>query len=157
MISSKPHTFDFFRSGSDGYLFSIGISCLFISLFLTTFYTSDNALNGAWVFLIGWLGFVVFQFSWYANPLNLLAFLFYSTRPLVALMLSFLALLLATQMFSFSEIPTGYAPGKIFIKELGFGAYIWYASQVVFFILFASGYIRSCIKKRGLSLVFSKS
>jgi len=150
MISGKLHTFKFFRSGSDRYLFSLGVSCLFISLFLTTFYTSDNPLNGAWVLIIGWLGFVVFQFSWYANPLNLLALLFYSTRPLVAFLLSFLALLLATQMFGFSEIPTGYAQGKIFIKELGFGAYIWYVSQVVFFVLFASGYIKSCIKKTRL-------
>lgn len=115
-------------------LIAIGLSCFFISLFQTSLFTSGEEIRGYWVLTIGWIGLVIFQFAWFANPLNLLAFLLLSQQPRVSLLLSFLAFLLASQTFSFAEIPIGLNQDKIYIKELGLGFYFWYLAQGLFLI-----------------------
>jgi len=111
---------------------SLGLACFFASLFQTAFFTSGEDIQGFWVLLIGWIGLVIFQFAWFANPLNLLALLLLKQRPYVSLFLSGIALLLATQTFLFFEIPVGLQNSKVYIKELGLGFYLWYLSQAIF-------------------------
>lgn len=115
-----------------------GITFFVLSLFFNVFFTNTNEISGVWVFLTGWLGFIVFQFAWYANPLTLLAILLMKQRPLIALLLSILAVILASEMFLFNEIPAASGDEKIYIKEFGLGAYTWYASHwlVLYSMLF---------------------
>jgi len=116
-----------------------------ISLFLSAFFTPDEDVIGIWVFILGWMGIVVFQFAWYANPLNILALLIFESRPRVSVLLSLLALVIASETFSFQEIPTGLFTGlsseKMFIKELGLGFYSWYLSQILFLFALLSRYL----------------
>ncbi|WP_299870852.1 hypothetical protein [uncultured Cocleimonas sp.] len=116
-----------------------------ISLFLPTFFTPDGDVIGIWVFILGWMGIVVFQFAWYANPINILALLIFESRPRVSVLLSLLALVIASETFSFQEIPTGLFSGihaeKMYIKELGLGFYCWYLSQILFLFALLSRYL----------------
>lgn len=115
-----------------------GIAFFAVSLFFNVFFTNTNEVSGIWVLLTGWLGFIVFQFAWYANPLSLLAILLMRQRPLVALLLSILAVVLASEMFIFNEIPAASGDEKIYIKEFGLGAYTWFLSHclVLYSLLF---------------------
>lgn len=115
-----------------------GIAIFTVSLFFNVFFTNTNEVSGIWVLLTGWLGFIVFQFAWYANPLSLLAILLMRRRPLVALLLSILAVVLASEMFIFNEIPAASGDEKIYIKEFGLGAYTWFLSHclVLYSLLF---------------------
>lgn len=114
----------------------IGFSLFLLSLALTSLFTSGDDIQGYWILVLGWIGLIIFQFSWFANPLNLLALLLVNQRPVVALLLSTLAFILASQTFVFVEIPTGTSTGKIHIKELGLGFYIWYLAQGLFLLGF---------------------
>lgn len=126
------------------FLFLSGLFFI-ISLFLSTFFTSDGTVIGGWVFLLGWIGIVIFQFAWYANPLNLLSFLIFESQPRLSLLLSLLALVIATEAFLFYEIPTGLFSGvnqeKLFINEFGLGFYCWYLSQILFLFSLISKYL----------------
>ena len=123
--------------------------CFVISLFLITFFTSDGDVFGGWVFILGWMGIIVFQFAWYANPLNILALLIFESQPRLSVLLSLLALVIASEAFLFKEIPTGLFTGihseKMFIKELGLGFYSWYLSQILFLFALMS----KCLTNRG--------
>jgi len=116
-----------------------------VSLFLSTFFTSNGDIIGGWVFILGWMGIIVFQFAWYANPLNILALLIFESRPRLSVLLSLLALVIASETFTFHEIPTGLFTGihsdKMFIKELGLGFYSWYLSQILFLLALLSKYL----------------
>ena len=113
---------------------SLGLAFFVASLFMVSLFTSGENIHGYWALLIGWLGLIIFQFAWFANPLNLLALLYLHEHPNVSLLLSVLAFILATQTFYFSEIPISINAEKIYIKELGLGFYIWYIAQFLFFI-----------------------
>ncbi len=122
-----------------------GLLSFVTSLFLPIFFTSDGDIIGGWVFILGWMGIVVFQFAWYANPLNVLAFLIFELQPRLSLLLSLLALVIASEAFLFYEIPTGLSTGlhqeKLFIKELGLGFYCWYLSQILFLFTLISKHL----------------
>ena len=111
----------------------VGLSFILLSLLFTSLFTSGEDIQGYWILAIGWIGLVIFQFSWFANPLNLLALLLVNQRPVVALLLSTGAFLFASQTFIFVEIPITSAE-KIYIKELGLGFYIWYFAQGLFLL-----------------------
>ena len=121
-------------SGITNLLISLSLACFVASLFLVSLFTTGEDIRGFWILLLGWFGLLIFQFAWYANMLNLLALLLLHKRPFISFMLSSLALLLATQSFYFTEIPTSTSGGKLFIKELGLGFYLWYFAQLVFLI-----------------------
>jgi len=106
-----------------------GIAFFIISLFFNAFFTNSDDIRGIWVLLTGWLGFIIFQFAWYANPLSLLAILLMKQRPVIALLLSVLAAIIASETFIFNEIPAASGDEKIYIKEFGLGVYGWYASH----------------------------
>ncbi len=105
-----------------------------LSLMLTSIFTSGEDVQGYWILLMGWAGLLIFQFSWFANPINLLALLLLQQQPKMALLLSSFAFIFASQSFLLSEIPTGISHGKIFIKELGLGFYLWYLAQGLFLV-----------------------
>jgi hypothetical protein len=115
-------------------LIYVGMTFFVLSLLLTSLFTSGEDIKGIWLLLIGWMGLIIFQFSWFANPLNLLALLLISHRPYLALSLSILGFILASQALIFSEIPIGINHEKIFIKELGLGFYFWYLAQGLFLL-----------------------
>ncbi len=115
-------------------LVSLGLVFFIVSLLITSLFTSGEDIRGFWVLALGWIGLIIFQFSWFANPLNLLALLLLDHRPKMALLLSVIALILASQAFTFSEIPAGAGQEKIHIQQLGLGFYFWYLSQGLFLI-----------------------
>lgn len=115
-------------------MISLALACFFSSLFLTAFITTGNDIRGFWVLVLGWVGLLIFQFAWFANPVNLLALLLLNKHPFVALILSLIAVLIASQTFYFHEIPTELYDKKIYIKELGLGFYVWYLSQILILI-----------------------
>lgn len=117
-----------------------GILSFIASLFFTSLYTSAENIQGFWLLIMGWLAFLFFQYAWFANPINLLALLLLSKKPGLALILSFSALLAASQSFMFSEIPIGMGSEVIFIKELGLGVYIWYLAQILFLLAIMAEY-----------------
>ncbi len=128
-----------------------GVCFYLFSLPLVSLFTSSEDIHGIWILLIGWLGIVILQLSWFANPLNLLALLLVTRRPLLALLLSFIAFLFASQAFEFSEIPAGLNHEKVFIKEMGLGFYLWYVSHGLFFIAIFIRNFGAVTKKRGLA------
>lgn len=99
---------------------------------LTVFFTSGELIRGFWILLTGWLGILIMQFAWFANPLMLLALLHMERSPLKALLLGLLALVLASQLFLFDQIPTLRGTGSLFIRELGLGGYCWYGAMWFF-------------------------
>ncbi len=115
-------------------LIIIGLICFSLSLYQVALFTSGDDLYGVWILLIGWIGLVIFQLSWLANPLNLLALLLLSSKPKLSLLLTLIAFLLASQTFYFTEIPVGLNQEKIYIKELGLGFYLWYIANGLFVI-----------------------
>ena len=112
----------------------VGLICFSLSLYYVALFTSGDDLYGIWILLIGWMGLIIFQLSWLANPLNLLALLLLSSKPKMSLFLTMIAFLLASQTFLFMEIPTGLNQERIYIKELGMGFYLWYAANGIFVI-----------------------
>ncbi|MEE9326559.1 MAG: hypothetical protein V3U71_04630 [Cocleimonas sp.] len=131
----------------------IGISCLVISLFLPALFSSTGTIDGFWVLATGWLGLLFSHFSWFANPLNAIAILSMDKRPVYAYFLSILAFVLATQTFWLREIPSDIYQGRIYIKELGLGFYIWYLGQFIILISIAIRMFRKGGRKQTTSLV----
>lgn len=107
-------------------LLLLGAAVLFcVSMVETTFVTSEQSIHGYWIFLTGWLGFIIFQFAWYATPLNFMALLLMRKRPWWALLCSGLALLAMSQAFLFNEIPMDTSGNTIPILSRGTGFYSW--------------------------------
>lgn len=106
-------------------LVGLAFILFFLSLFEPVFITEDKVIKGYWVLAMGWLGFVIFQFAWYANLLSLLAILLMSKRAGTAFILSLLALLLSTESFLFDEIPSADSNKNIAIIDNEIGLYLW--------------------------------
>jgi len=136
------NTFSFVILSRNIFIF-MGLACFAASLFMPVFFTSGEDIYGYWVLITGWIGLVFIQFAWFANPINLLALLVAHGNPRISLLLSFLALMLASGAFPFQEIPTGINYEKIFIKEFGIGFYVWYAAQVFFLLALLSRFVNS--------------
>lgn len=98
-----------------------------ISMVETTYVTTEQGIRGYWVFVTGWMGFIIFQFAWYANPLTLMALLLLRKHPWWALISSGLAILAMSQAFLFHEIPMDTSGNTITIIERGIGFYSWIA------------------------------
>jgi hypothetical protein len=98
-----------------------------ISMVETTYVTTEQGIRGYWVFLTGWLGFLIFQFAWFANPLSLMALLLLRKHPWWALLSSGLALLAMSQAFLFYEIPMDTSGSTLAIISRGTGFYCWIA------------------------------
>lgn len=96
-----------------------------LSMVDTVFITTEQPIKGYWILLTGWMGFVIFQFAWFANPLVLLALLLFRRKTLWALVASASALLCLSQSFMFDNIPVGADGTAIDIVARGAGFYYW--------------------------------
>ena len=96
-----------------------------LSMADTVFVTTQQPIKGYWVLLTGWMGFVIFQFAWFANPLTLLSLLLFRRRTGWALFSSTLALICLSQAFMFSEIPVDTSGESVKIIARGGGFYYW--------------------------------
>lgn len=106
---------------------------LCIAMVETCFVTTEQPIQGYWIFLTGWLGFLFFQFAWFANPLTLMSLLLLRHHPWWALLASGLALLAMSQAFLFQEIPTDTSGDTIAIISRGLGFYCWIGMNVCVF------------------------
>ena len=98
-----------------------------VSMVETTYVTTEQSIRGYWIFVTGWMGFIIFQFAWYANPLSFMALLLLRKHPWWALLSSGLALLAMSQAFLFNEIPMDTSGNTIAILSRGVGFYSWIA------------------------------
>jgi hypothetical protein len=96
-----------------------------LSMADTVFVTTQQPIKGYWVLLTGWMGFVIFQFAWFANPLTLLSLLLFRRRTGWALVSSSLALICLSQAFMFDNIPVDTTGKSIEILARGGGFYYW--------------------------------
>ena len=96
-----------------------------ISMVDTIYVTEERDIHGYWILLTGWLGFLFFQFAWYANPLTVLSLLLMKRRPWGALMAGILAMLCMSQAFLFHEIPSDTDGNAAAILSKGLGFYCW--------------------------------
>jgi len=117
-------------------LIGLALFLFFISLLEPVFITEDKPVKGYWIFAMGWMGFVIFQFAWYANLLSLLAILLMFKRPLSAFLLALFSLLLAAESFLFDEIPLGSGEESIAIIGNDIGLYLWIGAHCA--ILYAT-------------------
>lgn len=109
-------------------LFAGGLAWI-AAFWFPAFYTSQGAVEGYWVFATGWMGFAIFQFAWYANLLMLLGIGLMYTSPLWGATFAGVGVLVATQAFWFSSIPTGEVDMPIL--QVGQGFWFWYGSIIL--------------------------
>jgi len=112
-------------------LIGLALFLFFMSLFEPVFITTKQPVLGYWVFAMGWMGFIILQFAWYANLLSFLSLLLMFKYPLRAFLLSLFSLLLATESFLFDEIPQ-----NVKIIEIDIGFYLWMGAHCA--VLYAS-------------------
>lgn len=112
--------------------FSVASIALFLggllwvaAFWLPVFTTAERDIAGYWVFVSGWMGFVVLQFAWYANLLILIAVILMYSSPVKATVFAAVALLVATQAFWFDALPETTQSVAITAKGIGF--WLWYA------------------------------
>ena len=103
--------------------FLLAVVLFIASLFLPVFITQTNDIQGYWVLAMGWLGFVAFQFAWYAAPFAILAVYISRKSPQFGLVLSVIAILMASEAFLFTEVPFGKNDK---VLDYGSGFYVWY-------------------------------
>ena len=101
----------------------VAIGLFISSLFFPVFITQTHDIQGYWVLAMGWLGFINFQFAWYATPFTILAIYVSKTSPQSGLFLSIIAIIIASEAFLFTEVPFGKSD-KVLDYSLGF--YLWY-------------------------------
>ncbi len=117
-------------------LIGLGAFLFLASLFETVFITETHSIKGYWVFAMGWMGFAIFQFGWYANLLSLLVILLMFKHPLRAFIIALFSLLLATDSFLFDQIPFGNSKENIAIIANDIGLYLWVGAHCA--ILYAT-------------------
>jgi hypothetical protein len=132
-------------------LLGLALFLFFIALFEPVFITKESAIKGYWIFAMGWMGFVIFQFAWYANLLSLLSILLMFKRPFTAFLLSLFSLLLAAESFLFDEIPLGSGKESIVIIANDIGFYLWIGAHCA--VLYAA--ILMLIRKKMIDYVLA--
>lgn len=116
-----------------------------IAMVDTVYTTSEQSIQGYWILLTGWLGFLFFQLAWYANPLTMLSLLLIRKKPWLALISSTLALLCMSQAFLFYEIPSDAKGNTIEILSRGVGFYCWIGMvSCVFYSIIMMLIYRAC-------------
>ena len=103
----------------------VALGLFVASLFLPVFVIEYKVVLGYWVLATGWLGFIGFQFAWYANAFALFTLYFSRKQTLFALFLSFMTLLIASQAYLFTE---AFYSEKRQVVDYESGFYIWYLS-----------------------------
>lgn len=113
--------------------YTLAITFFIYSLTQTVLITDLNEITGIWLLIGGSVGILFFQFAWYANFLSLLALLLVQKTPKKSIIISLVAIALASQSFFLEEVPFKQ-PIQIVAYQLAF--YFWYFSH--FLILWGS-------------------
>jgi hypothetical protein len=112
---------------------------LTLSLFFTAFTIegSDNSglreISSIEALLSGWLGALTLDFasfSWFANPLIVLAIIFFDEQPRMALLLSIIAVFTALSFLLANEIVANEGGGTRTILTVDTGYYLWLLSLI---------------------------
>lgn len=105
---------------------ALSIICFAVGLALPAYYLGDafEPQGSAPLLLTGWLGPFDGHFSWYANPLYVLALVFYR-RPRASSVLAGLALALAASLLLHQRIAVSEAPTYQTIVAYGWGYALW--------------------------------
>jgi len=112
---------------------------LTLSLFFTAFTIeeSDNSglreISSIEALLSGWLGALTLDFasfSWFANPLIVLAIIFFDEQPRMALLLSIIAVFTALSFLLANEIVANEGGGTRTILTVDTGYYLWLSSLI---------------------------
>jgi hypothetical protein len=111
------------------------IACASPALVFITTGGSTEVWEGAKVLGLGWMGMLVGQIAWCANPVMVLSLIFLLFRRwLAAAILTLVALAIAanTLLLFSQEIPVDEAStSKLRLEHLGIGFYFWVASMIV--------------------------
>ncbi len=105
---------------------ALSFLCFAVCLALPAYYLGDAFApqGSASLLLTGWLGPFDGHFSWYANPLYVLALVFYR-RPRASGTLALLALVLAASFLLHARIAVSEAPTYQSIVAYGWGYALW--------------------------------
>lgn len=104
------------------------VSCLFFTAFYLREIREPQAASA--VLAIGWLGILDSHFSWYANPIFLIAIIISRKNPTLSLLLGVLALLLVLSFLTHKRIVVSEAHASI--TAYGIGYFLWALSIAVF-------------------------
>ena len=105
-------------------------SCLFFTAYYLREIREPQAASAA--LAIGWLGILDGHFSWYANPLFIIAIIINRKHPTLSLLLGVLALLLVLSFLNHKRIVVSEAPTYANITAYGIGYFLWALSIAVF-------------------------
>ena len=112
---------------------------LTLSLFFTAFTIEESNNSGLReitsieALLSGWLGALTLDFasfSWFANPLIVLAIIFFDEQPRMALLLSIIAVFTALSFLLANEIVANEGGGTRTILTVDTGYYLWLSSLI---------------------------
>ncbi len=105
---------------------------LFFLSLITKVYEMDNGSIKAYgyeAFFAGWMELFGIGISWLANPISVLAIIFFMSNKIkLSLVLSFVALLFALAFFIYTRL------GETEITAIGIGYYLWAASIFAVFV-----------------------
>ncbi|NGF56666.1 hypothetical protein G5B00_09065 [Parapedobacter sp. SGR-10] len=108
----------------------------FLSLVTKVYRMEDGDVNptGFEVFIAGWMAIFNFDFYWLANPISVLAIIFFLFSKIrVSLVLSSIALILAVAFFIYVKVGDGTTQYGT-ITSMGLGYYFWLASILTVFV-----------------------
>src|SRR5690606_4378182 len=108
----------------------------FLSLVTKVYRMEDGDVNptGFEVFIAGWMAIFNFDFYWLANPISVLAIIFFLFSKIrVSLVLSSIALILAVAFFIYVKVGDGTTQYGTIIS-MGLGYYFWLASILTVFV-----------------------
>jgi len=109
----------------------------FLSLVTKVYRMEDGDVNptGFEVFIAGWMAIFDFDFYWLANPISVLAIIFFLFSKIrVSLVLSAIALVFALAFFVYVKMGNGTIQNMGTITSLGLGYYFWLASILTVFV-----------------------
>ena len=132
-VAEQDHREHYFVIGASAAVFAI--ACVLPALTFQNLNGTEQSWRGGMIFLLGWMGALVGQFGWFANPLLLGSWLSagFRWRPGTVLFAA-VALLIATQSFAlFGEAIPADEGGvnKLTLTHMTPGFYFWMGSIVI--------------------------
>ena len=108
------------------------IACLFFdAYYLGVTREPNTSLN---ILLIGWMGFLMGNFCWFANMIYFAAIVLSFLREKANLIVAAAALLLALIFLFYKQIPVSEAPTYEVITGYGLGYFLWVLSMLVLLV-----------------------
>lgn len=151
-----------FKAYSSGKWITIIISTIFLvlSLFFTAFTIKEGedenvrTILSLEALLSGWYGALIFDvatLSWFANPLWLLAIIYFDKNRKIAFLSILLSMALSISFLFANEIIANEGGGTREISKINAGYYLWFIGQALTFIMLLYQQIKKKIKTRILN------